>query len=152
LGAITPVPEKEAREGASRGIIEIREEKEIVNPPRDSLPPAQRRPQRSHVPRLGDWLKTFLTSIGHSKTKSRYQSSVNNILRFFGPKIRLLEITPEQAFEFQQKRLSEGVGKAIVNRDFATLSSALTKARKLRLITHNPCVDVGKLNERRERR
>ena len=37
-------------------------------------------------------------------------------------------------------------------KDFATLSSALTKARKLRLITHNPCVDVGKLNERRERR
>ena len=33
-----------------------------------------------------------------------------------------------------------------------TFSSALTKARKLRLITHNPCVDVGKLNERRERR
>jgi ureidoacrylate peracid hydrolase len=27
-----------------------------------------------------------------------------------------------------------------------------TKSRKLRLITHNPCVDVGKLNERRERR
>jgi integrase len=42
--------------------------------------------------------------------------------------------------------------KATVNRDFATLSSALTKAKKLRLITHNPCADVGKLNERRERR
>ena len=64
----------------------------------------------------------------------------------------MLEITPELVFEFQQKRLAEGVGKATVNRDFATLSSALTPARKLRLITHNPCVDVGKLNERRERR
>jgi integrase len=39
-----------------------------------------------------------------------------------------------------------------VNRDLGTLSSALTKARKLRLITQNPVVDVGKLNERRERR
>jgi len=55
-------------------------------------------------------------------------------------------------FEFQQRRIEEGVGKATVKRDFATLSSALTRARKLRLITHNPCVDIGKLNERRERR
>jgi hypothetical protein len=66
---------------------------------------------------------------------------------------RLSEITPEVIFEFQQKRLEEGVGKATVNRDLATLSSALTKARKLRmLVGHNPCSDVGKLNERRERR
>jgi hypothetical protein len=28
----------------------------------------------------------------------------------------------------------------------------MTRARKLRLITHNPCIDVGKLNERWERR
>lgn len=49
-------------------------------------------------------------------------------------------------------RLGKGVGKGTVNRDIATLSSALTRARKLRLITHNPCVDVGKLNARRERR
>ena len=107
---------------------------------------------KSHVPRLGDWVKRFLASIGHPKTKSRYQSSINNILRHFGRKIRLSEITPELVFEFQQKRLEEGVGKATVNRDLATLSSALTRARKLRLITHNPCVDIGKLNERRERR
>jgi len=107
---------------------------------------------KSHVPRLGDWLKKFLASIGHPKTKSRYQSSVNNILRFFGRNVRLLEITPELVFEFQQRRLSEGIGKATVNRDFSTLSSSLTRARKLRLIVHNPCADVGKLNERRERR
>jgi integrase len=73
-------------------------------------------------------------------------------LRHFGRNIRLSEITPELVFEFQQKRLEEGVGKATVNRDLATLSSAMTRARKLRLITHNPCVDIGKLNERRERR
>jgi len=97
-------------------------------------------------------LKRFLTSISHPKTKSRYQSSVNNIICHFGRNVRLSEITPEVIFEFQQKRLEEGIGKATVNRDIATLSSAMTRARKLRLITHNPCVDVGKLNERRERR
>jgi integrase len=107
---------------------------------------------KSHVPRLGDWVKRFLALISHAKTKSRYQSSINNILRHFGRNVRLSEITPEMIFEFQQKRIEEGIAKATVNRDIATLSSALTRARKLRLITHNPCVDVGKLNERRERR
>jgi integrase len=107
---------------------------------------------KSHVPRIGDWVKRFLALISHAKTKSRYQSSINNVLRHFGQNVRLSEITPEMIFDFQQKRIEEGVGKATVNRDIATLSSAMTRARKLRLITHNPCVDVGKLNERRERR
>ena len=39
-----------------------------------------------------------------------------------------------------------------MNRDVATLSSCLSRAKKMRLISHNPCVDVGKLNERRDRR
>src|SRR6201987_1119131 len=107
---------------------------------------------KSHVPRLGDWVKRFLALISHAKTRSRYQSSINNVLRHFGRNVRLSEVTPEMIFEFQQKRIEEGVGKATVNRDIATLSSAMTRARKLRLITHNPCADVGKLNERRERR
>lgn len=106
---------------------------------------------KSHVPRLRDWMKRFLASISHLKTKSRYQSSANNLDRVLGNP-RLSEITPELIFDFQQKRLEEGIGKATVNRDLATLSSALTRARKLRFITHNPCVDVGKLNERRELR
>jgi integrase len=65
---------------------------------------------------------------------------------------RLAEITPEAVFRFQQKRLDDGAGKATVNRDLATLSSSLSRAKKMRLISHNPCNDVGKLNERRERR
>jgi len=38
------------------------------------------------------------------------------------------------------------------NRDVATLSSCLSRAKRMRLISHNPCSDVGKLNERRDRR
>jgi len=53
---------------------------------------------------------------------------------------------------FQQKRLEDGVSNATINRDIATLSSAMTRARKIRLVSHNPCADVGRLNERRERR
>jgi integrase len=66
--------------------------------------------------------------------------------------MRLSEISPESVFTFQQARLQEGTGKATINRDVATLSSCLTRAKKMRLISHNPCVDIGKLNEKRDRR
>jgi integrase len=107
---------------------------------------------RSKSPRLGDWVGEFLKSISHDNTRSRYQSSTNNILSYFARNVRLSEITVESIFRFQQARLEEGAGKATVNRDVATLSSCLSRAKKMRLISHNPCTDVGKLNERRDRR
>jgi integrase len=107
---------------------------------------------RSRSPRVGDATENFLRSIPYQKTRSRYRSSINNFLRHFGERIRLSEITPESIFQFQQKRLEEGAGKATVNRDVATISSLISRARKMRLISHNPCNDVGRLNERRERR
>jgi integrase len=107
---------------------------------------------RSRSPYLGTWMDEFLNSINHEKTQSRYRSSVNNILHYFSKKMRLAEITPEAVFRFQQKRLEDGAGKATVNRDLATLSSSLSRAKKMRLVSHNACTDVGKLNERRERR
>lgn len=64
----------------------------------------------------------------------------------------MADITPEAVFRFQQKRIEDGAGKATVNRDVATLSSSFTRAKKMRLVSHNPCSDVGKLNERRDRR
>jgi len=107
---------------------------------------------RSKSPQLETWVDNFLRSISHDKTRSRYRSSTNNLLAYFGKRIRMAEITPEAVFRFQQKRLEDGAGKATVNRDLATLSSAFTRARKMRLVSHNPCSDVGKLNERRDRR
>jgi len=106
---------------------------------------------RSKSPRFGNWVSEFLKSVTHEKTRSRYQSSMNNLLRHFGENIRLAEITAEAIFKFQQKRLEDGVGKATINRDTA-LSSCLSRAKKMRHISHNPCADVGRLNERRERR
>lgn len=97
-------------------------------------------------------IEQFLNAIQHAETRSRYRSSLNNVLRCFGPEIRLADLTPERIFGFQQKRLEEGAGKATVNRDIATLSSLLARAKKLRLVSQNPCRDVGKLNERRDRR
>jgi integrase len=107
---------------------------------------------RSKSPHLGNWVEEFLKSVSHDKTRSRYQSSVNNLLNYFGKNIRLSDITPESLFRFQQARLEQGVGKATINRDTATLSSCLSRAKRMRLISHNPCSDVGKLNERRDRR
>lgn len=107
---------------------------------------------RSKSPRLGTWAEEFLSSVSHEKTQSRYRSSIHNIFSHFGKNIRLSEITVESVFRFQQARLEQGAGKATVNRDVATLSSCLSRAKKMRLISHNPCGDVGKLNERRDRR
>jgi hypothetical protein len=107
---------------------------------------------RSKSPHLGDWVDEFLESVSRHKTRSRYQSSINNLLNYFGKNIRLSDITPESVFRFQQARLEQGAGKAIINRDTAALSSCLSRAKRMRLISHNPCSDVGKLNERRDRR
>lgn len=107
---------------------------------------------RSRSPRLGEALTEFLNSVSHEKTRSRYRSSANNILRHFGENIRLSDITPESIFKFQQRRLAENIGKATCNRDVATISALMSRAKKMRLISHNPCADVGKLNERRDRR
>jgi integrase len=107
---------------------------------------------RSKSPRLGTWVEEFLKSVSHDKTRLRYKSSTNNIVSYFGKNVRLSEITVESVFGFQRKRLEQGAGKATVNRDVATLSSCLSRAKKMRLISHNPCSDVGKLNERRDRR
>jgi len=77
---------------------------------------------------------------------------LNHALGHFGNNIRLSEITAEGVFKFQQTRLTGGTGKATVNRDLATLSSLFSRAKKMRLVSRNPCSDVGKLNERRDRR
>jgi integrase len=107
---------------------------------------------RSRTPQLGKQADEFLASKTHEKTRSRYQSSINNLLRYFGEKIRLSDLNAESIFRFQQKRLTEGAGKATVNRDVATLSALMSQAKRMRLISHNPCVDVCRLNERRDRR
>jgi integrase len=107
---------------------------------------------RSHSPGLEDFAKEFLKAKSHEKTRSRYQSSINNLLRHLTKNIKLADITPERVFSFQQARISEGAGKATTNRDVATLSALLSHAKRMRLISHNSCSDVGKLNERRDRR
>jgi hypothetical protein len=68
---------------------------------RSSLP-------RSKSPHLGSWVEGFLNPLSHDQTRSRYRSSLNNILSYFGKSVRLSEITLESVFRFQQERLDEG--------------------------------------------
>jgi hypothetical protein len=89
---------------------------------------------RSKSPRLGIWAEEFLKSQSHDKTRSRYRSSINNILHYFGKNIRISEVRVESVFRFQQERLERGAGKATVNRDVAILSSCLSRAKKMRII------------------
>jgi len=107
---------------------------------------------RSSTPRLGTQAEEFLASMTHAKTRSRYQSSINNLLRYFGENIRLSDITPVSICRFQRKRLAEGAGKATINRDVAALSALMSDAKEIGLISHNRCLDVSKLNEKRDRR
>ncbi|WP_395729642.1 tyrosine-type recombinase/integrase [Nakamurella sp.] len=55
---------------------------------------------------------------------------------------RLSDLHPQVVDEFVAGLLADGRGKVTVRRIHATLSSALTSARKLRLIAVNPAADV----------
>jgi integrase len=107
---------------------------------------------KSHTPKLADFGKQFLESVPHENTRNRYKFSNQNLVGYFGPTIRLSELTTERICSFQQARLAAGISKATVNRDTATLSSMLSRARRMRFIVHNACSDIDKLNERRGRR
>jgi len=107
---------------------------------------------KSQTPQLGNSIKEFLTTVPHENTRARYDSSLKNVLRYFGPRIHLSEITPQSICALQQKRLADGASRATANRDVAALSAMLSRAKRLRLISRNPCSDVGRLNEKRDRR
>src|SRR5580692_2248905 len=53
---------------------------------------------RSKSPHLQAWVEEFLKCVSHDKTRSRYQSSINNVLNYFGRNMRLSEITSESIF------------------------------------------------------
>ena len=106
---------------------------------------------RSHTPLLSDFANEFLQSVSHERTKDRYQDSVNALQNFFG-RVRIGEITPDAIVRFQRHRLAQGRKAATVNRDLSVLSGMLRRAQKLRYILRNPCGDVDKLNEKRDRR
>ena len=106
---------------------------------------------RSDCPRLRQWCDEVIARVAHPNTRGRYSASAKNLNAFFGnPKLR--EISSASIEQYQRSRLSEGRHPATVNRDTALLFRLMRLARRHRLILRNPCEEVERLNERRERR
>lgn len=61
---------------------------------------------KTNPPRLKQFSDEFLDSVRHQNTRKRYESSVTNLLSYFGD-IRLSEITPGRIEEFKEARLKE---------------------------------------------
>lgn len=106
---------------------------------------------KTNAPALAEWADQFLLTITHSKTRSRYTSSVNNLKPIFG-RMRLPQITPGLIEDFKDKRLADGVGPATVNRDLAVLRRMLRLAERKRFIARSPLVEVELLDERKLRK
>ncbi len=106
---------------------------------------------RSDCPKLQQWADEVIASVEHPNTRGRYSASAQNLVAFFGNR-KLSEITAEGVGDFQRARLKQGKRAATVNRDTALLFRLLKLARKRRYIQQNPCEEVERLNERRQRR
>jgi integrase len=66
--------------------------------------------------------------------------------------MKLSEITPDVIEDFKEKRLSDGVRTATVNRDLAVLHRMMKLAERKMLINESPFRDVEFLEERQQRR
>jgi integrase len=65
---------------------------------------------------------------------------------------KLSDITSDVIEDFKEKRLSEGVRTATVNRDLAVLRRMMKLAERRMLINESPFRDVEFLEERKQRR
>ena len=106
---------------------------------------------KSNPPAFEEWADQFLLTVPHLKTRSRYTSSVNNMMPKFG-KLRLSQITPDLIEDLKEERLADGVGPATVNRDLAVLRRMFRLAERKRYIARTPFAEVELLEERSIRR
>lgn len=92
---------------------------------------------------LNDWLESKETHKAET-TAVRYRQTVNRFLKYLGPRAAqpLVAITPRDIQGFINLRHKEGVSPSTINVDGKTLRAALTRARKLNLISHNPAEAV----------
>jgi integrase len=106
----------------------------------------------SNPPRLNEWTTDFLATVQHTPTKKRYNSSIKQLLSFFGENTRLTDISVSRIEAFKKKRLMDGLTPAGCNRDLAVLRHLLNLAERQRLIARNPFTQVDMLNERKTRK
>jgi integrase len=106
---------------------------------------------KSKAPRFDEYSRSFLLTVLHPNTQKRYRSSVRNLADCFG-NVKLSEITADVVEDFKEKRLSQGVRTATVNRDLAVLHRMMKLAERKMLINESPFRDVEFLEERKQRR
>lgn len=76
----------------------------------------------------------------------RHEAALQQVLKTMGD-VPLQSITPRWVYDYQARRLRDGVAPSTVNREVAYLSSLLTWAVRRELIPDNPCRKVEKLKE-----
>jgi integrase len=106
---------------------------------------------RSNAPRFDGYAHSFLLTVQYPTTRKRYRSSVRNLAVYF-TNMKLSDITPDAIDDFKEKRLSNGIRTATVNRDLAVLRRMMRLAERKRLISQSPFRDVEFLEERKQRR
>ena len=106
---------------------------------------------KSKAPHFDDYARRFLLTVLHPNTQKRYRSSVRNLEACIG-KMRLSDIRSDAIEDFKEKRLSDGVRTATVNRDLAVLRRMMKLAERKMLINESPFRNVEFLEERKQRR
>ena len=106
---------------------------------------------KSKAPHFDEYAQRFLLTVQHPNTQKRYRSSVRNLEACFR-NMKLSDITPDVIEDFKEKRLSDGVRTATVNRDLAVLHRMMKLAERKMLISESPFRDVEFLEERKQRR
>jgi integrase len=106
---------------------------------------------KSNAPRFDEYAHSFLLTVQHPTTRKRYGSSIRSLAECFR-NMKLSDITPDVIEDFKEKRLSNGIRTATVNRDLAVLRRMMRLAERKMLISESPFRDVEFLEERKQRR
>jgi integrase len=105
------------------------------------------------APKLAEWSEKYLKTVDHPNTRRRYESSKENLVSFFGDDAHLDHVSTTRIEQFKQKRRTDNVTAATINRDLRFLAQILKQAERERCLARSP-FDLTKffLNESRDRR
>jgi integrase len=105
------------------------------------------------APKLMEWAEKYLNTVDHPNTRTRYESSKENLVSFFGEGAQLDHLSTARIERFKQQRREGGVKGSTINRDLRFLAQILKQAERERCLARSP-FDRTKffLNESRDRR
>jgi integrase len=99
------------------------------------------------TPKADEWLREWLKGKEASKAETtgiRYRQTIEDFIRYLGDRSKrpLLAITPRDIQGFIDLRARQKVSPSTINVDAKILRAALTRARKLGLLSDNPAEAV----------